>query len=196
MDSGLARARAPERRRGFSRWVQRSVTGGRRYSTGVARPVRLGRGRCVGIAAAEPVAGRGAVGLSGVMAFTGRSDCRGRCNDQGCGEYGENSLSHGRLLFLHSITEPLCFASCMPLEIATVWRCDNRRKRERTIHRGWTMEVCACLGNLGRARMIRSSAHEASRLQDQFLHAPVQQFGHVEHVLRRAGHRVDPAELL
>src|SRR5580693_697311 len=36
----------------------------------------------------------------------------------------------------------------------------------------------------------------ASRLQDQFLHAPVQQLSHVEHVLRWTRHRVDPAELL
>ena len=34
------------------------------------------------------------------------------------------------------------------------------------------------------------------RLQCQFLHAPVQQLGDVEHVLRRAGDLVDPAELL
>ena len=34
------------------------------------------------------------------------------------------------------------------------------------------------------------------RLQDQLLHAPVQELADVEHVLRRAGDRVDPAELL
>src|ERR1700690_4445030 len=41
-----------------------------------------------------------------------------------------------------------------------------------------------------------SSRHEsASRLQDQLLHAPVQQLRHVQHVLRWTRHRVDPAEL-
>src|SRR4029079_2777695 len=36
----------------------------------------------------------------------------------------------------------------------------------------------------------------ASRLQDQFLHPPVQEFGDIQHVLRRAGHRVNTAKLL
>jgi hypothetical protein len=40
------------------------------------------------------------------------------------------------------------------------------------------------------------SAAAPLRMQDQLLHAPVQQLSHKEHVLRGAGHLVNPAELL
>src|ERR1700712_3289232 len=46
------------------------------------------------------------------------------------------------------------------------------------------------------AASLGASTKEELWLQHQLLHPPVQQFRHVEHVLRRAGHGVDPAELL
>jgi hypothetical protein len=43
---------------------------------------------------------------------------------------------------------------------------------------------------------IAAERTTASAVQYELLHPPVQEFGDVEHVFRRAGHLVDPAELL
>src|ERR1700722_19092117 len=46
------------------------------------------------------------------------------------------------------------------------------------------------------ALRLSQAMTSSSRLQNQLLHAPVQELGDIQHVLRRTRHRVNPAELL
>ena len=77
--------------------------------------------------------------------------------------------------------------------------CPSRHRRTLWIN----ADPAGALSTIGYSLILRSAwlNHDpirlvgASRLQDQFLHAPVQQLSHVEHVLRWTRHRMDPAEL-
>src|SRR5882757_352795 len=67
--------------------------------------------------------------------------------------------------------------------------------RERAPDERLRVPTTKCrLAKVGTA--LRAFAHPKLRLQQQLLHPPVQELGDIEHVLGRARHRVDPAELL
>jgi hypothetical protein len=110
-----------------------SVAGGRRDS-GVPRPVRLdcNRGRRrIGIAVAELLARRRAVGLSRVVRFGSNGRLRRQYNNYRSAEDAENGLTHGHLPLW--VLQKIAGCAFRSPHVAMAGRSDNSRCLKQTI---------------------------------------------------------------
>src|SRR5438067_13898306 len=70
------------------------------------------------------------------------------------------------------------------------------RRTSRAPGQHTSSEWCAIVPGAPACRVRHWPLRALAWMKQQLLHAPVEELGNVEHVLRRAGDLVDPAELL